>query len=90
MRRKEQLIASKGEQKTMILPLTHTPEIKIKLDKGVERCYNKRKKDKNMEKIVNQIHESMKDNPAYSLLSLDQQGEFCVKLAELVINYLGE
>lgn len=43
-----------------------------------------------MENIVDQIHENMKCNPAYSFLSLDRQGEFCVKLAELINDYLGE
>ena len=40
-----------------------------------------------MEDLVNAIHENMKNNPEYSFLSLDRQGEFCVKLAELIIDY---
>ena len=38
-----------------------------------------------MENIVDIIDERMKDNEEYQNLSLDQQGEFCLKLAELLI-----
>lgn len=42
-----------------------------------------------MEKMVNALHENMKNNKEYSFLSLDQQGEFCVELAKLINNYFG-
>jgi len=38
-----------------------------------------------MENIVDDIHEMMKDNPEYRNLGMDQQGEFCMKFAELLI-----
>ncbi len=42
-----------------------------------------------MEMIVDVINERMKEHEAYQNLSLDQRGEFCVKLAELLNNYFG-
>ena len=42
-----------------------------------------------MEDMIDNIYEQLKDNQEFRNLSLDQQGEFCMKLSKLLFNYFG-